>query len=263
MAKDTAQLNKWLVELRDDDWTNRWMAARRLRRFNDKQTFAALMRALDDKNWVVRWEITEILGEIGDASLVPPLIDLLLGIPTYLRINAAWILGKIGDPRAVEPLIRALEDPNWFGRAKAARALGEIGDWRAIKVLVKACHDIEESVQDAARDALEMLYASVKTVVFGEGHLPITDAWPVWQNPEATELTTPLSGLKIIGIHVPTHDFHRVEQFLTYAVNYIGQKHLKAHVIVHIYGEPARLHPNLLNTLTNLCKSVKMEKLVM
>ena len=79
-------------------------------------------------------------------------------------------------------------------------------------------------------------------------------------NPDVTELTIPISKLKWIGIHAETYDFHLVERFITYAVNYIGQEHLKEHVGVDIHGDPDKLHPNLRNSLKNLCKSVKLLK---
>jgi hypothetical protein len=248
-------LKKWIAKLKDKDWDVRWTAARILGRLNDKRAIAPLMKALADKNWVVRWEVTEVLGEIGDTSLVQPLITILAGKPTYLRVNAAWILGKIGDPRSVDPLIQALEDPNWFGRA-----LGEIGDYRAIKPLIKALADIEPSVHDAAEMAIKKIFASVKTVLFGYESFTIHDSWPAWRNPDVIELTTSLSGLKTIGVHANTYDFHLIERFITYAVNYIGQKHLKKHVEVQIYGDPNKLHPNLRNTFTNLCKCVEVHE---
>lgn len=53
------------------------------------------------------------------------------------------------------------------------------------------------------------------------------------------------------------YDFHLVERFLTYALNTIGQNYLRTCVNVYLSGDPEQLHPNLRNTLTNLCKRVQ------
>jgi hypothetical protein len=79
-------------------------------------------------------------------------------------------------------------------------------------------------------------------------------------NPDVSNLTMSMSHLKKVKIYTETYSFHQVERFLTYAVNYIGQKHLKENVEVDIYGDPDKLHPNLRNNFEHLCKRVKFKK---
>jgi hypothetical protein len=77
-------------------------------------------------------------------------------------------------------------------------------------------------------------------------------------NPNVNELSVPIQELEYIGLHTPTCDFHQIERFMTYAVNSIGQEYLKNHVIMHIYGNPDKRHPNLRNSFENLCKQVEV-----
>jgi hypothetical protein len=107
---------------------------------------------------------------------------------------------------------------------------------------------------------LKKIYASIDTVLFGYAEFKPLDLWTILLNPDATELTMSMSNLQRVVIHTETYNFHLVERFITYAVNYIGQKHLKEHVEVHIYGDPDRLHPNLRNSFENLCKHIEMHE---
>ena len=77
-------------------------------------------------------------------------------------------------------------------------------------------------------------------------------------NLDLSEFTISMSRLERIEIYTETYDFHLVERFITYAVNYIGQGYLKNNVEVHIYGDQNKLHPNLRNSLENLCKCVEV-----
>jgi len=79
-------------------------------------------------------------------------------------------------------------------------------------------------------------------------------------NPDVSKLTLPITNLKRILIYTETYDFYRIKYFIPYAVNYIGQEHLKNKTEFHIYGHPEKLHPNLYKNLTNLCQHVYLHK---
>lgn len=96
----------------------------------------------------------------------------------------------------------------------------------------------------------------IETLIFGSTTSTAYRSYTTWHNPDSSELTLPLSHLKQIAVYPETSNFFLLEQFLTYAVNYIGQKYLKKHVRVHIYGDLDKLHQNLYNNFTNLCKDV-------
>jgi hypothetical protein len=49
---------------------------------------------------------------------------------------------------------------------------------------------------------------------------------------------------------------HHVEQFVTYACNYIGKTYLRRHVDVYVYGHRNDIQPNLYQNLTHLCKEI-------
>ena len=96
----------------------------------------------------------------------------------------------------------------------------------------------------------------IETIIFGSTTSTAYSSRTAWHNPDSSELTLPLSHLKQIVVYPETYNFHLLERFLTYAVNYIGQKYLRKKVEVHIYGDPDKLHQNLHNNFTNLCKDV-------
>jgi HEAT repeats/PBS lyase HEAT-like repeat len=110
----------------------------------------------------------EALGKIGDKRAFEPLLPLLedndpvntvtaTGIGT-VRAFAVDALGNLEDARAFDILIRALQtekDP--YVRSAAARGLGRLGDHRAIPALKKAAEDSSETVNKAAKGALERL----------------------------------------------------------------------------------------------------------
>lgn len=98
----------------------------------------------------------------------------------------------------------------------------------------------------------------VERIVFGSSFTMHHAPYTTLHNPDVLELTFPFVHLKQVCIHTDTYEFHQVERFLTYAVNYIGQEYLKTQVTVHLYGDTAQLHPNLRNSVTNLCRSVQI-----
>lgn len=101
------------------------------------------------------------------------------------------------------------------------------------------------------------IYSRIKTVTFGDFN---DDAsWStIWHNPPTEAFTEELPHLKTILIDAETYDFDQLERFLTYAVNHIGQKYLKKKVTAYIYSDPESLHPNIRNSLENLCKKVRL-----
>ena len=96
----------------------------------------------------------------------------------------------------------------------------------------------------------------VDLIIFGEKTSQEDNPYTTLHNPDFSECTLLVLHLKQVVIYTATYDFFQVERFLTYAVNYIGQKYLKKYVDVHLYGDPEKLHPNLRNSLTNLCRRI-------
>jgi hypothetical protein len=108
--------------------------------------------------------------------------------------------------------------------------------------------------------ACKQVDVDIETVIFAKAIAPAYNLFRAWQNPDSSELTLPLSHLKQIVVDSETYNFHLVERFLTYAIDHIGQDYLKKNVDVHIYGDPKKLHQNLRNNFTNLCKNITVHK---
>ncbi len=112
-------------------------------------------------------------------------------------------------------------------------------------------------------DILTFRCQAVEQIVFGE--MPPTfigTPETLLMNPDVSELSFPFIRLRRLILDVATHDPRRVERFLTYAVNAIGQRKLKESVDVHIYGDPALLQANLRNNLDNLFRRVEQRDIL-
>jgi hypothetical protein len=141
-------------------------------------------------------------------------------------------------------------------------------DWEALipfgapvtPFLLNIANDTDREIRRKVADTLTAVLASIKIVIFGNLQINESRRTITVRNPEVDQLTVPMEELDHIVVHTPTYDFHQLERFLTYAINYIGQTHLKTYITVHVYGEPDKLHPNLRNTLTNLCHRIEFHE---
>lgn len=250
-------------------------AIRALGTIGDARAVKPLIKLLSPYNDDIHNEAIEALGNIGDARAVDPLIKILEGWNFEIRRAAAEALGKIKDIRAVEPLIEALGDYHPYVCENAAAALVKIGS-QAVESLIKALMHENADVRVEVTSILEQIgwtpgndvertnfftaKGSIETVLFGQKKLRWFDENLMLLDPDVSELIIPISKLKWIEIYPETYNFHHVEHFITYAVNYIGQEYLKKRVEVHIYDDPDKLHPNLRNTFKNLCKCVEVHQ---
>lgn len=293
---DTRRLEQLIKAFRDEDWSVRCEVVVVLGEIGDPRAVEPLIRALEDESLFVKWQAAEALVRIGSLA-VDSLIEALEkeNIPAPVRHKVAEVLGRIGEDRAVEPLIKALENENSRVRATAAEALGKIGDFRAAKPLSKVLGDENEHVRikvleaaekisdlcmveslsivlwdknwyvrDRAVKIIRNICASIDTIIFGKDTIKVLNQVlnqaATLPNLDLSEFTISMSRLERIVIYTETYDFHLVERFITYAVNYIGQEYLKEHVEVHVYGDPDKLHPNLRNSFKNLCKCVEVHE---
>jgi arylsulfatase A-like enzyme len=116
-----------------------------------------LLRVLTEANEIAdRRASAEKLAALG-AEAVPGLAAALQDDEETVRWLAAWSLARIGPPArsAVPDLARLLRDPALDVRLQAIRALGRIGGDRAGSVLRAASTEADESVRDAALEALK------------------------------------------------------------------------------------------------------------
>lgn len=290
-SKKKNDVKKWIAQLNKENPAIRREAVGKLGETGDIRAVEPLIKVLEHDILFVRWEAAEALGKIGDTRAVEPLIQALGDKDWNIRKNAVWALGKIGDARTVDSLIQTLEDrdrdvqeetvtalgkiggtravaplikvlryPSPPARWKAAEVLGKIGDTHAVEPLIKALSDENSYVRENAALALEKICFSINVVIFGYDEFNVINYQHTLHNPVVSDFSMSMPHLKRIEIHTETYDFHQVECFITYAVNHIGQQHLKKHVEVHIYGSPNRLHLNLRNNFENLCKNVEVHR---
>ena len=130
-------------------------------------------------------------------------------------------------------------------------------DWpRTIRYGKTLTEDTAPELLTQWRDIIKFHCHTVEKVVFGGS--PFPDSEFTIYNPDVNDWSVPCVHLKQIVIHADTYPFHRLEQFLTYAVNSLGQAYLKATVDVVVYGGGSKiLHPNIRNNLLCLCHRVK------
>lgn len=279
--------------LKDEDVTLRETAAIALGDIANARAVEPLIETLKDKRANIRMAAVTALGKIGDPRSLEALIQVVGGKNPAMfgdrnpevQKKAVEALRKIEDPRVKTTLIYALEDDDAIVRLQAAEVLDGIGwtpekeietisyfiargDWealipfggQAVTPLSMRANDKVRNVREHIANTLAKILVSIKIVVFGDLHVKDARKDITLCNPNVNELTVLMQELEHIVLHTPTYEFHQVERFMTYAVNYIGQEYLKKHVVVHIYGDPDKLHPNLRNSFENLCKRVVVHK---
>lgn len=283
---------KWTVDqlitmLHDENPDVRIEAAVALRKFKDKRAVEPCIDMLrGEENLFVRGDIAETLRVLGDVRIVKPFIRALKeDSHWYVRAIALKVLDTFGDASVEEHFVKALHDPDLAIQGRAADILQKRGwtpednfekaiyfaakqDWEMVMTLgaqavaplliLQNAHNRES--RKKAIMSLKTICPSIERIVFGTGQLSAFNLYTTLCNIDVSELTLPLSALKNINIFSETYDFWQVERFITYALDFIGQKHLKEQVEVHIYGDPEKLHPNLRNTFKNLCKRIEEHK---
>jgi HEAT repeat protein len=256
----------------------------------DPLAISVLVQTLKDTAPTVRAASATALGQLEDPRSIEALIQ-ALGDTDPARLGdrnpevqraAASALKKMPGERVTATLVHALEDDDAIVRYEAAEVLIQRGwapenaedtiratiardVWESLKTfgaealpfLIVRSTDKDRNVRENVAALLTELLSSVTIVVFGNLQVKASRKRITFKNPDVEALTLPMEHLKHLVVHIPTFDFHALERFLTYAINHIGQQYLRQHVIVHLYGEPTDLHPNLRNTLNNLCKEVK------
>jgi hypothetical protein len=218
------------------------------------QAVTLLIRRLGHKDLGVREAAIDALEEIGKPA-IPKVIAALQAPHALTKYGAAELLGRLGDPAGIEPLVQLFRSTDWIAHDTAIEALARIGApaIEAFQRILEAPQTTPEMRQEIQR-AMEGI--PLNTVVLGDAHWETDDSHSTLRNPDVSTLTLPMPQLQQLRIDCATCDVYRVEQFLTYAVNYIGQKRLKNGVKVYLLGDTGCLSPILLNSLHNLFNSV-------
>lgn len=143
------------LELRDDDWLGREMAASALGEIGDPAAVPSLLTAAAMAD--TRAAAVAALASIGDPRAAPLYVEVLAGGDDPGSVATAELaLVELG-PVAVPHLVEALETPPEAGEAQAvaaARLLGTVGDTSAVPALRQAADDPRPEVGEAASVAL-------------------------------------------------------------------------------------------------------------
>lgn len=199
-------------------------------------------KAFTDRDWHVRKEAVRNLQTPFIRRAIPDYRDYAIRAlddrSAGVRKEAARVLQTIRAGQSVDALLTALRDDVASVRKEAAIALGHLHDIRVVEPLLAALGDENVSVQKGAIAGLNKASSLVRVVVFGKYSETNTDWQQTVVNPDVSQLPIALRRLHTIIVETSSYNVLQLEQFLTYAVNCIGQRHLKKHVDVHVYGEP-------------------------
>ncbi len=137
------------------------------------QDVQAWLRDVEDRDWTVRSEAIRRLEVMGDPAAAPGLIRMLRDESQYVRAAAARALGKLKSAESVPALIAAMDDKAFIVQQSAMWALGDIGPAAkdALPVLRGRAEDptcykerIELTVGQVARLAISRIEAEPEPV---------------------------------------------------------------------------------------------------
>ena len=120
---------------------------------DDRFTQGKPFDALNSRGLTGKREYVLSLEQRADEQALSLLVECLCDESWYLRDQAEEALSRIG-PAVADVLLPLLEQGLWFTRTSAARVLGRFGHRPAVPGLLRLAEDANETVADAARDAL-------------------------------------------------------------------------------------------------------------
>lgn len=108
---------------------------------------------LNSRSLAGKREYVRALEQRRDAEAMSLLVECLCDESWYLRELAEEAMLRIGE-RGAEVLMPLLEQGLWFTRTSSARVLGRLGYRPAVPGLLRLAEDANETVANAAREAL-------------------------------------------------------------------------------------------------------------
>lgn len=158
----TADKNDLFRDLAKGDTETREYALRVLKRHADSGEVVQFLRKLKLNDWQGKIYACRLFIKINDDLAVQKLKDLLLDFNHRVRREAEKSLKKLGidqpftDDEVVE-LVSFLGHPSWWVKTKAIKSLEALGEPRAIEPISRLLLDEDETVRDAAKQAVESL----------------------------------------------------------------------------------------------------------
>ncbi len=132
-----------LVQLQDEDWWLRKVAAQKLGDFHGepdavRTVVGSLVKALKDETPRVQAAAAEALGELGDPSAIKHLVAVLKEKDDAVRAAAADALARFDDPQVSEFLALAVQAESYPLRTGAVEALSKLKPETAVPLLIEA-----------------------------------------------------------------------------------------------------------------------------
>ncbi|HUK62092.1 MAG TPA: HEAT repeat domain-containing protein [Dongiaceae bacterium] len=120
---------------------------------SDEKFSQSRLDALNSRGLAGKREYVRGLEQRSDTEALSLLVECLCDESWYLRELAEDSLMRIGE-RSAPVLLPLLEQGLWYTRSSAARVLGRFGRRDAIPGLLRLSDDVNDSVAEAAREAL-------------------------------------------------------------------------------------------------------------
>lgn len=120
---------------------------------DDKYGQGKPLEPLNSRGLAAKREYVRELTLRADSQSLSLLVECLCDESSYLRGLAEEAFISLGEDQA-QPLIALLSQGLWFTRVSASRVLGRLGYRRAVPHLFALTEDSNESVCEAAREAL-------------------------------------------------------------------------------------------------------------
>ncbi len=154
--------NDLLQDLRSGDAKRREYAVRVLSRNLDSSEVVQFLRRLRPNEWEGKISACSLFEKLGDTASVEKLKSLILDFNPKVRQAAAKALQKLGIERPfsddeVAELVSYLNHPSWWIKTKTIKSLEALKDRRAIEPISKLLLDEDDTVRQAAKEAVESL----------------------------------------------------------------------------------------------------------
>ena len=164
------EIERLLLELKDDRRDVRSRAAYELGKHSDPRTIPPLISALSDTDKFVRSWAAGALGKAGSAAIAP-LLTVIAGGDIVAGYYSALALGELGDLRAVPTLVRAIREGDYDIRPSAAGVLAKLGDAATLPDRVLSDTSL------SPKDRIELL-DSVRGLVYADEEVQLDYALP-------------------------------------------------------------------------------------